>query len=263
MMLQRLHPPLRASYASITKISNQHGLIQDRFGKLATNSSNLGVNFVRYASHNQQSSHHQKKDGPGKRLGAKKTGDNLEEYVIPGNIIFRQRGTHWFPGENVGMGRDHTIFSKVHGYVKYYKDPKKHPKRQYIGVALERDHVLPYDPTMPRHRRLNMLTEKMDEEQLQALIRPQLIEKNQRKQDRRHGKISRNLKLRAGYMYRESNWEIGRAAENANVSVPSFKPRDRWTAWRKTVQRKLRNAEKRAGRVKKPKPKTKAKAKAR
>lgn len=259
MPLQRLHPPLQASYASLTKALKKHRSILDRYGKTVTNSSYLRVNFVRHASHNQQSSHHQKKDGPGKRLGAKKTG---EEYVIPGNIIFRQRGTHWFPGENVGMGRDHTIFSKVHGYVKYYKDLKKHPKRQFIGVALERDHVLPYDPTMPRHRRLNMVTEKMDEEQLKVLIKPRVCEENQRKQEKRRGKTRQNLKLRAGYMYRESNWEIGRAAEKANVSVPPFKPRDRWAAWRKTVQRKLRNAEKRAGRMKKPKSRTKAKAKA-
>ncbi|KAI6249277.1 54S ribosomal protein L2, mitochondrial [Erysiphe necator] len=260
MPLQRLLPPLRASYANIAVAINHNGPIFEIFGKTDTKSINLGLNFVRYASHNQQSSHHQKKDGPGKRLGAKKSG---EEYVIPGNIIFRQRGTHWFPGENVGMGRDHTIFSKVHGYVKYYKDPLKHPKRQYIGVALERDHVLPYNPTMPRHRRLNMVTEKMDEKELQILIGPEKTHEIQRKLKSNCRKTNQNLSLRPGYMYRESNWEIGRAAEKANVSVQPFKPRDRWEAWRKTVQRKLRNAEKRAGRMKKSKAKSKSKVKAR
>lgn len=53
------------------------------------------------------------------------------------------------------------------------------------------------------------------------------------------------LKLRPGYMYREANWEIGRAAERAKVKVRAYKPGDRFTAWRKTVARKARNAERR------------------
>jgi hypothetical protein len=47
-------------------------------------------------------------------------------------------------------------------------------------------------------------------------------------------------------MYRESNWEIGRAAERAGVKVKEFKPRDRWEAWRKRNVRKAAAAEKRA-----------------
>ena len=49
------------------------------------------------------------RDSAGRRLGVKKYGG---ETVIPGNIIVRQRGTKIFPGENVGMGKDHSIFSK-------------------------------------------------------------------------------------------------------------------------------------------------------
>ena len=41
------------------------------------------------------------------------------ESVIPGNIICRQRGTRWWPGEGVGIGKDHTIFAKVDGAVKF------------------------------------------------------------------------------------------------------------------------------------------------
>lgn len=51
------------------------------------------------------------------------------------------------------------------------------------------------------------------------------------------------LRLRPGYMYREANWEIGRAAERARVKVRAYKPGDRFAAWRKTVARKARNAE--------------------
>ena len=61
----------------------------------------------------------------------------------------------------------------------------------------------------------------------------------------RKGEEGRNLRLRPGYMYREGNWEIGRAAERAKVKVAEFKPRDRWTAWRKSVARKARAAERR------------------
>ena len=54
------------------------------------------------------------RDSAGRRLGVKKFGG---EHVISGNIIVRQRGTQWHPGENVGMGRDHTIFAVTEGHV--------------------------------------------------------------------------------------------------------------------------------------------------
>jgi len=54
----------------------------------------------RNASHQAQGRANKAADGPGKRLGAKKTGG---EYVIPGNILFKQRGTKWFPGDNCFM----------------------------------------------------------------------------------------------------------------------------------------------------------------
>lgn len=56
------------------------------------------------------------RDSRGRRLGIKKYGG---EQVIPGNIIVRQRGTKWHPGNNVGMGRDHTIFSLIEGKVEF------------------------------------------------------------------------------------------------------------------------------------------------
>jgi large subunit ribosomal protein L27 len=58
------------------------------------------------------------RDSIGRRLGVKKYGG---EAVIPGNIIIRQRGTRWHPGQNVGMGKDHTIFAKVEGRVAFAK----------------------------------------------------------------------------------------------------------------------------------------------
>ena len=57
-----------------------------------------------------------KKAGGSSRNGVKKFGG---EHVIPGNIIIRQRGTRWHPGQNVGMGRDHTLFALVEGQVRF------------------------------------------------------------------------------------------------------------------------------------------------
>jgi large subunit ribosomal protein L27 len=50
------------------------------------------------------------------RLGVKRFGG---EFVIPGNIIVRQRGTKFHPGENVGIGKDHTLFAKIEGFVVF------------------------------------------------------------------------------------------------------------------------------------------------
>ncbi|MEK9647272.1 MAG: 50S ribosomal protein L27 [Alphaproteobacteria bacterium] len=58
------------------------------------------------------------RDSAGRRLGVKKFGG---EAVISGNIIVRQRGTKWHPGENVGIGKDHTIFATAEGTVSFKK----------------------------------------------------------------------------------------------------------------------------------------------
>jgi large subunit ribosomal protein L27 len=56
------------------------------------------------------------RDSQSKRLGVKKSGG---QFVLAGNIIVRQRGTQFHPGENVGCGRDHTLFAKSEGYVRF------------------------------------------------------------------------------------------------------------------------------------------------
>ncbi|PQM55567.1 MAG: 50S ribosomal protein L27 [Rhodobacteraceae bacterium] len=68
------------------------------------------------------------RDSAGRRLGVKKFGG---ESVIPGNIIVRQRGTKWWPGTNVGMGKDHTIFAKTDGKVSFHKGLKG---RTFISI---------------------------------------------------------------------------------------------------------------------------------
>ena len=68
------------------------------------------------------------RDSAGRRLGIKKFGG---EAVIPGNIIVRQRGTKWWPGQNVGMGKDHTNFATSEGTVKFHKGVKG---RTFISI---------------------------------------------------------------------------------------------------------------------------------
>lgn len=68
------------------------------------------------------------RDSAGRRLGVKKFGGEL---VIPGNIIVRQRGTKVHPGANVGIGKDHTIFAKIEGNVKF---SHKSQGRTFVGV---------------------------------------------------------------------------------------------------------------------------------
>src|SRR5215813_8956209 len=58
------------------------------------------------------------RDSNAQRLGVKCYGG---EYVIPGNIIVRQRGSHFHPGEKVGLGKDYTIFSKIEGVVVFQR----------------------------------------------------------------------------------------------------------------------------------------------
>ena len=68
------------------------------------------------------------RDSAGRRLGVKKVGG---EVVIAGNIIVRQRGTKFHPGTNVGMGKDHTLYSKVNGKVRF---KQKKNSRTYVNI---------------------------------------------------------------------------------------------------------------------------------
>ena len=68
------------------------------------------------------------RDSIGRRLGVKKYGGQI---VVPGNIIIRQRGTKYHAGENVGIGRDHTLFATAGGWVKFEHKAKG---RVYVVV---------------------------------------------------------------------------------------------------------------------------------
>ncbi len=68
------------------------------------------------------------RDSAGRRLGVKRFGG---EIVIPGNIIVRQRGTKFHPGQNVGMGKDHTLFALSEGRVSFRT---RAGKRTFVSV---------------------------------------------------------------------------------------------------------------------------------
>jgi large subunit ribosomal protein L27 len=73
------------------------------------------------------------RDSESKRLGVKVYGG---EAVVPGNIIVRQRGTEFHPGENVGMGKDHTLFALTEGRVAFTVKGEKR-RRTVNVIALE------------------------------------------------------------------------------------------------------------------------------
>ncbi len=68
------------------------------------------------------------RDSAGRRLGVKKFGG---QEVIGGNIIVRQRGTKFYPGANVGMGKDHTLFALAEGRVRFHLGKLG---RKYVSV---------------------------------------------------------------------------------------------------------------------------------
>jgi len=185
------------------------------------------------------------------------------------------------------MGRDHTIFALQTGYVKYYLDPRLHPKRRYIGVVFERHESLPVSPLAIRRRRLGMVAVARTahgEVQAQAPGAVGLgldgnevgrlggkgmgvlsvkeaaklggMSVREMKEKRRLAATGRvppqELSMRSNYSYREGNWEIGRAAERAGVKVRTYERGDRFLAWRKKVARIKASAKKKpVGRGKK------------
>lgn len=176
-----------------------------------------------------------------------------EEYVIPGNIIFRQRGTEWFPGENTALGRDHCIYATQPGYVKYYRDPARHPKRRYIGVTFDREDRLPYPPNAARRRRLGLVAVQMnpvaEEAEAAAAAASTVPPARSGAEPYDGGFAARKAELqkafkhaRKGYAVRQTNWDIGRAAERAGVTVRRTKKNDRFANWRRKAAEKKEKA---------------------
>jgi large subunit ribosomal protein L27 len=110
-----LFQPQHSSTASTTRRTTTHILTQIRTAtKKAGGSTNNG------------------RDSAGRRLGIKAHANMM---VNAGSIIARQRGKKWYPGENVGMGKDHTLFAKKNGVVNFSPHPWKKKKVVNIIVA--------------------------------------------------------------------------------------------------------------------------------
>ena len=92
----------------------------------------IKLNIQRFAHVKAQGSTKNGRDSESKRLGAKAADG---EYVTGGSIIYRQRGTKIYPGKNVGIGSDDTIYAKVSGYVKFERVGKD---RKQASVYEER-----------------------------------------------------------------------------------------------------------------------------
>ena len=211
------------------------------------------VTSTRTASHAAQGVANGPRQGPGKRLGAK-VGDSAP--VVPGNILFRQRGSKWWPGENCVMGRDHTISALAKGYVRFYRDPARHPRRKYIGIVFEPNERLPRPPHWPRRRQLGMVPRAMEEvpqDEIEAgveesageyvpagldavLQRPKIV-KGMARLDTEKG-APRDF--RHDYRFQETNTSIGRTPERAGVRTMSYKPGNRWLAWKRRAKKKER-----------------------
>lgn len=151
------------------------------------------VQQVRYAHKKVVSSKTHMQDSPGKRLGAKK----YEGHEVKiGQILYRQRGTKWYPGSNVGIGKDHTLFALQPGFVRYYLDPF-HPKRKFIGVALKKEDKLPYPHFEPSPRRLGKVVLEGRRSTLEAeylprkvqLLQPQIMESLTQREEKRGQKL--------------------------------------------------------------------------
>ncbi|KAJ6696485.1 50S RIBOSOMAL PROTEIN L27 [Salix koriyanagi] len=92
-------------------------------------SGGLSLMFRRWATKKQAGSTKNGRDSKPKNLGVKKFGG---ERVIPGNIIVRQRGTRFHPGDYVGMGKDHTLYALKEGNVKF--ETNKLTGRKWVHV---------------------------------------------------------------------------------------------------------------------------------
>ncbi|EIN07160.1 ribosomal protein L27 [Punctularia strigosozonata HHB-11173 SS5] len=104
--------------------------------------SAFGLGSVRTATKRAGGTIRNHGGSPGKRLGIKKFS---EQYVIPGNIIVRQRGTLFHPGQHVGMGKDHTLFALAPGFVRFYRQPYMRGQRKFVGIVQDKSEKLPRD----------------------------------------------------------------------------------------------------------------------
>lgn len=132
---------------------------------------------IRTATKRAAGSRTSMKDSAGRRLGPKKYDG---QQVKAGEIIMRQRGTKIYPGEYVGIGKDHTLFALEPGFVRYYLDPF-HPRKKFVGVSLKEDIKLPrphFDPRVRRFGHILLDNKKAALKEENSLSRKQYLAKD-------------------------------------------------------------------------------------
>ena len=158
------------------------------------------------------------KDSAGRRLGAK-AAEN--EPVKTGQILMRQRGTRFYPGENASIGKDHTIYATEPGYVRFYLDPF-HPNRKFIGVALSPELRLPTPHFEPRVRRLGYVPiedeakasfEEQNLKRKDHLLRPTILKELQERAAKRQAIVEQYKEQLKTIVPELSDNELAIAAE--------------------------------------------------
>lgn len=117
-------------------LSSSLSLVKSR---LITSTPSYIQQSIRFATKKTGGSTRNGRDSIGRRLGVKKFG---AEYVIPGNIVVRQRGTVYRPGANMGMGKDHTLYALKPGFVKFIWN--KHLERFEVHIVEDNPNPPPY-----------------------------------------------------------------------------------------------------------------------
>ncbi|KAJ1704054.1 hypothetical protein LUZ63_003833 [Rhynchospora breviuscula] len=109
------------------------------------------------------------RDSKAKRLGVKIYGDQVAQ---PGAIIVRQRGTKFYPGTNVGMGKDYTIFSKIDGLVKFEKFGRDRKKISVYPYEKQ-----PINPDSYRARKIEYFRMRRERKKAikEGVVEPQLV----------------------------------------------------------------------------------------
>ncbi len=93
----------------------------------------MRINIQLFASKKGVGSSKNGRESHSKRLGVKRSDG---QFVLAGNILMRQRGTKIYPGVNVGLGKDHTLFSKVDGIVRFEKFGKNRKRASVYPIEV-------------------------------------------------------------------------------------------------------------------------------
>lgn len=160
------------------------------------------------------------------------------------------------------MGKDHTIYATESGYVTYYRNPSVHPKRRYIGVALDKEgprSKLPTPPNAPTRRRLGMVAAPLKHTTTEQAFLESHLSENSLGTDPIPSPLPPTTSIssaapaspsssssspvlappstRKAGTYWTSNYEVGKAAERKGIVVKDFDRKDRWLAWRKRTKK--------------------------